>query len=65
MYDYTIELKNGESYTLRVHESLTPDQVYEHMVRHSAYNLITGKTGTPNVDRSVEESFLLDLRKRV
>lgn len=63
--NYRIRLKNGETIELIVHETLSPDQVYEHEVRNNVYNLFTGGNRRTNIDRSVINSFLLDLRKRI
>ena len=64
MSTYKVQLKNGEHVEIRVYDSLSPDQVYEHQVRHAAYNLITEQTAPSKISREVVTSFLLDLRKR-
>lgn len=62
MITTTFSIEGGDTVVVVVHDNLTIDRVYDHLVRQNIYGYIRSTGVTTTVKADVVNDFLKDLR---
>ena len=62
-YEHALRLADGDEIDVIVHDRLSIECVYDHLVQTGLYNRIRGTRWSTTADKPIREDFLRDLRK--